>query len=172
MILQKKITNEVVHKLELCDDTNDDILIIAVKSNMPDYKMAYQLNKYLKTKFSKVSPELTIEDNGTAYFRSFEFDDEYQHLTWRLFENKSNHKESVAVETLALFDTEDHGISTTSYLIPEWKSIDYFILINNIDYLFNIDELIEKIQNIPNISTQFVVDIDSLSTKSQKNLIF
>ena len=61
---------------------------------------------------------------------------------------------------------------TTRYLITEWKNIDFFILINNADFLFDTDELLEKIQNIQNISTQFIVDIDSLSTKSQKNLIF
>ena len=61
---------------------------------MPDYKMAYHLNRHLGVRFNKVLPEIWVEENGTSYFRSFEYEDEKNHLIWRLFENKSNHTET------------------------------------------------------------------------------
>lgn len=172
MTPQKKNTNEVLHKLDFIDDDKDDIVLIAIKSNMPDYKMAYYLNRDLRVKFKKVLPEISLTDNGTSFFRSFIFNDYKNHLIWRLLENRSNHTENDTDEGYSLFNNNEDVFAATHYLIPEWKNIDFFILIENTDFLFNTDELLEKLQNIKNISTQFVVDIESLNIKSQKNLIF
>ncbi len=168
----KKNTTEIIHKLYDDDTYNDDIVLIALKSNMPDYKMAYCLNKQLGVHFKKVIPEISINDNGTAFFRSFNYHDQKNHLIWRLFENKSNFVENSENVNFSLFNSNDEGFYATNYLIPEWKTIDFFILIENIDFLFNAEELLEKIQTIKNISTQFIIDMDTLSSKSQKNLIF
>ncbi len=172
MTLQRKNTNEIIYKLDDMSDCNEDIVLVAIKSNMPDYKMAYCLNRYLGVHFHKVSPEISLTDNGTAFFRSFKYEDQKNHLTWRLFENKSNFSENNEDVNHSLFHTDDEVFNATNYLIPEWKNIDFFMLIENADLLFNTDELLEKLQNIKNISTQFIVDMDSLSIKSQKNLIF
>lgn len=172
MIPQKKNTNEILHKLDLSDEDNEDIVLIAIKSNMPDYKMAYHLNRSLAVKFEKVLPEISLTDNETAFFRSFMYQDHKNHLIWRLFENKSNYTENDTNEGYSLFKNNEDVFTATHYLIPEWKNIDFFILIENIDFLFNTDELLKKLQNIKNISTLFLVDIDSLNIKSQKNLIF
>ncbi|MEG1021344.1 MAG: IPExxxVDY family protein [Myroides sp.] len=172
MTPQKKNTNEVLHKLDFIDDDKDDIVLIAIKSNMPDYKMAYSLNRYLGVQFKKVLPEISLTENVTAFFRSFIFQDHKNHLIWRLFENKSNYTENDTDEGYSLFKNNEELFAATHYLIPEWKNIDFFILIENTDFLFETEELLEKLQNIKNISTQFIVDIDSLNIKSQKNLIF
>lgn len=168
----KKNTNEILYKLELSNDDKDDIILIAIKSNMPDYKIAYHLNRHLNIKFCKVIPEISVEDKGTSYFRSFKYEDEKNYLVWRLFENKSCYTENINHGTLALFEKNEEALGTTNYLIPEWRTIDYFLLIENTDFLFDTESLLERIQNIPNISTQFEVAIDSLNIKSQKNLIF
>lgn len=171
MTPQKKNTPEILYKLEV--DQTEDLIIIAIKSNMPDYKMAYHLNRNLHSKFEKVVKEVSvITENGITYFRHFLFNDTMNHLTWRLIENKSNYSISNVENTGPLFNTESDLFTSTDFLVPEWKTIDYFILIENADYIFNPQDLLNQLDQIKNISTHFIVDYDSLSLKSQKNLIF
>ncbi len=172
MTPQKKNTTEIFYKLDDIDDDEDNHILIAVKSNMPDYKMAYSLNKNLAVKFKKVLPEISLTENATAFFRSFIYRDHKNHLIWHLFENKSNYTENDTTPSYSLFEDNEEQFEATHYLIPEWKNIDFFIMIENADFLFDTEELLEKLQNIKNISTQFIVDMDSLNIKSQKNLIF
>lgn len=172
MVSLKKNTADIVHKLENYDDDSEEIILIALKSNLPDYKLAYILNRDLGLYFKKVIPEISLTDNGTAFFRSFHFNDLKNHLSWRLFENQANHSENHTGDHFSLFNKADEGLLATNYLIPEWKTIDFFMLIENADDLFDVDDLLEKLQSIKNISTFFCVDTNSLSAKSQKNLIF
>jgi len=168
----KKNTTDIIYKLEDFDNDNDETILIALKSNLADYKMAYVLNRDLGLYFKKVIPEISLTENGTAFLRSFYFNDLKNHLSWRLFENQANHSEENAQLDFSLFNDADEAFLAINYLIPEWKNIDFFILIENVDELFNVDEFLEKLQKIKNISTFFTVDIASLSAKSQKNLIF
>lgn len=168
----KKNASDIIHKLDDFDNDNEEIILIALKSNMPDYKMAYVLNRDLGLDFKKVIPEISLTENGTAFLRSFHFNDFKNHLSWRLFENKTNHSEDNAPNDFSLFNDADEAFLAINYLIPEWKTIDFFILIENVDDLFDIDVLLEKLQKIKNISTYFTIDMTSLSPKSQKNLIF
>ncbi len=172
MTLQKKNTNEVLYRLDH-DDDQDDVLLIAIKSNMPYYKMAYHLNKELKLQLQKLLQEVSlITENGTNCFRHFKYKDQKKHLIWRLIENKSNYSISLLEKTGTLFGGESELFSATEYLIPEWKNIDFFLRIENVDAYFEEDQLQLQLENINNISTHFIVDIASLSIKSQKNLIF
>lgn len=172
MTLQKKNTNEILYKLDH-DDDYDDILLIAIKSNMPDYKMAFHLNKILKVHFQKLQQEISLTtENGINYFRNFKFRDHKNHLIWRLIENKSNYSISNLEKGGFLFNGESDLFSSTEFLISEWKSIDFFLQIENIDDCFDSNDILKKLEEINNISTQFIVDMESLSTKSQKNLIF
>jgi|SRR5690554_3437289 len=172
MALQNKNTNEVLYRLDH-DDDQEDVLLIAIKSNMPDYKMAYYLNKNLKLRLQKISEEVSLTtENGINYFRHFKYKDQKNHLVWRLIENKSNYSIGLLEKTGMLFGGESDLFSATEYLIPDWKTIDFFLRIENVDLYFEEEQLQLQLENINNVSTHFIVDIASLSTKSQKNLIF
>jgi len=68
--------------------------------------------------------------------------------------------------TSSLFEQVD----ITVFLLPEYKKADYLIKIENIDYGFDTDEIIEKILKIKNVTTAYSVDTTNL--KSKNNLIF
>jgi hypothetical protein len=55
-------------------------------------------------------------------------------------------------------------------LIPELKTADYLLKIDNIDSSFKSEEVIQKISTIQNVSTIYKVDTTNL--KSINNLIF
>ena len=61
-------------------------------------------------------------------------------------------------------------VDITVFLLPEYKKADYFLKIENIDYDFDEEEIIEKILSIKNITTAYTIETTNL--KSKNNLIF
>lgn len=175
MILQKKNTTKVLHRLDY-DENHDDVLLIAIKSNMSDYKMAYHINQTVGLKLQKPLRKDIVSGNTSVSevdkFHYFTYKDLDNHLVWWLIENKYIQSVDESNDGKTLFDNEADRFDSTEYLVPEWKSIDFFLLVENTDVFFDEDELLSKLESINNISTQFVIDRTTLSTKSQQNLIF
>jgi hypothetical protein len=69
-------------------------------------------------------------------------------------------------QTSSLFEQVD----ITVFLLPEYKKADYLIKIENIDYGFDADKIIDTILKIKNVTTAYSVDTTNL--KSKNNLIF
>ncbi|MEY2738940.1 MAG: hypothetical protein RL259_849, partial [Bacteroidota bacterium] len=65
-----------------------------------------------------------------------------------------------------LFDEVD----ITVFLLPEYKKADYLLKIENIDYEFDEEDMIEKILSIKNVTTAYIIETTNL--KSKNNLIF
>jgi hypothetical protein len=108
--------------------------------------------------------EIAIPE-GKSAFENFAFDDEKNDVIWTLIENKTTIINSNK-QTSSLFEQVD----ITVFLLPEYKKADYLIKIENIDYGFDADEIIEKILKIKNVTTAYSVDTTNL--KSKNNLIF
>lgn len=65
-----------------------------------------------------------------------------------------------------MFDT----IASSTYLVPEFKTADYVLKIENVDPLFDIDSVIKLIKEIPFITLVYTIEQNKL--KSKNNLIF
>ena len=155
-----------IHKIQINDFVSDDYELIAVHSSLDDYKLAYMLNKELGIKLSKnlAYVEIAIPE-GKSAFSNYIFDDEKNDIVWTLIENKTTIINSNK-QTTSLFEQVD----ITVFLLPEFKKADYLIKIENIDYGFDSESIIEKIQEIKNVTTAYAIDITNL--KSKNNLIF
>ena len=155
-----------IHKIQINDFVSDDYELIAVHSSLDDYKLAYMLNKELGIQLSKnlAYVEIAIPE-GKSAFSNYIFDDEKNDVVWTLIENKTTIINSNK-QTTSLFEQVD----ITVFLLPEFKKADYLIKIENIDYGFDSESIIEKIQEIKNITTAYAIDITNL--KSKNNLIF
>ena len=155
-----------IHKIQINDFISDDYELIAVHSSLDDYKLAYMLNKELGVQLSKnlVYVEIAIPE-GKSAFSNYIFDDEKNDVVWTLIENKTTIINSNK-QTTSLFEQVD----ITVFLLPEFKKADYLIKIENIDYGFDSESIIEKIQEIKNVTTAYAIDITNL--KSKNNLIF
>lgn len=175
MTLQRKNTTKVIHRLDY-DENHYDVLLIALKSNMPDYKMAFLINQTIGLKLQKpIRKDIVSKKTSTIKvdkFHYFNYKDIDNHLVWWLIENKYIRSRDESNKDKTLFDNETDIFDATEYLVPEWKSIDFFLLVENIDDFFDEEELLSKLESINKISTQFIVDRTTLSTKSQQNLIF
>ncbi|HBD26124.1 IPExxxVDY family protein [Flavobacterium sp.] len=155
-----------IHKIQINDFVSDDYELIAVHSSLDDYKLAYMLNKELGVQLSKnlAYVEIAIPE-GKSAFSNYIFDDEKNDVVWTLIENKTTIINSNK-QTTSLFEQVD----ITVFLLPEFKKADYLIKIENIDYGFDSESIIDKIQEIKNVTTAYAIDITNL--KSKNNLIF
>ena len=155
-----------IHKIQINDFVSDDYELIAIHSSLEDYKLAYLLNKELGLQLQKNDNYIEISiSEGKSAFENFAFDDEKNDVIWTLIENKTTIINSNK-QTSSLFEQVD----ITVFLLPEYKKADYLIKIENIDYGFDAEEIIDKILKIKNVTAAYTVDTTNL--KSKNNLIF
>ncbi len=145
-------------------DLEDDYSLIGIHSTEEDYRLAYLLNKYLKTKLVRFKEALDFK-NSTAEFPLFEYKDEKKFINYYLINNKH----------LQFVDNQNNevlfgGNYTISYLIPEKKKVDYFLKIEGCNLKSFNEELVENLKKIAQIITSYSLDPNSL--KSKDHLIF
>ncbi|MDN3664808.1 IPExxxVDY family protein [Algibacter miyuki] len=158
-----------VHKLIL-DDVFDDISysLIAIHCTLEDYRLAYLINKYLKTRLARRSKDLDF-DNGQSAYSIFEWEDEKQLTTWSLVSNTCKTESFQQATFESLFENQEK-ITRITHLIPEYKRVNYFLKIENEFSLSKEKYILDSILEIPQIATAYSVDANDL--KSKDNLIF
>ena len=110
--------------------------------------LCFKINKALRFNFYKID-ELIVESNSASlYFSTYYYQLPESDITFYLLANKG-----------------DHG-----YLIPEMRTVDYFILIRNYISEEEIEELIEGINKLPEVLA--AIEVDPKRLKSKENLIF
>ena len=145
-------------------DLEDDYSLIGIHSTEEDYRLAYLLNKHLKTKLTRFKQHLDFK-NSTAEFPLFEYKDEKNFINYYLINNK--HLQFVHNQNNeGLFG----GSSTVSYLIPEKKKVDFFLKIEGCSRQNFIKNLVERLKKIDQIITSYSLETNTL--KSKDNLIF
>lgn len=158
-----------VHKLILDDVFEDaDCTLIAIHGIIEDYRLAYLLNKQLGVNLSRKSADLDFNE-GKCAFSIFDWEDTKQLITWTLVSNVYKTEVDYSGNNKSLFDTQQK-ITKTTYLIPEYKAVNYFLKIDNEFNLSKEKCILNNIKEIPQIATAFSIDIDQL--KSKDNLIF
>ena len=149
----------------LQSDFEDDYSLVGIHSTEEDYRLAYLLNKHLKTKFIRFKQYLDFKDSD-AEFPLFEYKDEQNFMNYYLINNK--HIQYVnSNENGGLFGG---SYTTTYYLIPEKKKIDFFLKIEGGDHENYIQEIVTNLKSINQIITSYPLELTKL--KSKDHLIF
>jgi hypothetical protein len=155
-----------IHKIQINDFISEDYELIAIHSSLEDYKLAYAINSVLDTRLIKNESNIEIViPEGKSAFGNYIFDDEKSDVQWSLIANKTTISTTKKKAT-QLFDEVD----ITVFLLPEYKKADYLLKIENIDYEFDEETLIEKMLSIKNVTTAYTIETTNL--KSKNNLIF
>lgn len=141
-----------------------DYSLIGIHSNQEDYKIAFLLNKHLDLRFQRFEKCLDFE-NSNAGFPLFEFKDKDNYINYYLINNK--HVQQIKTEKQGLFE---ESLSTTTYLIPEKKKVDFFLKIEGMCGTATFLNLVSKIKKVPKIMTCYAVEPETL--KSKNHLIF
>jgi hypothetical protein len=154
-----------IHALGLEDFCEEEYSLIGIHTALEDYKLAYLLNKNLKTQFAKSQNNLEFEnDKNKASYAIYNFSSKKYDFDWFLIAN-SFKRENQTESNGLLLTTE-----TKTYLIPEKKKVDFFIKISGEVDLDFVLRTVNKIKNIEQIITSYSIDKNIL--KSKDFLIF
>lgn len=124
-----------------------DFLLLAVISGYKDYRLCFELNQLLKLKLKREKDlELISKQKNKNIFSNFYFSSP-ENEQFRVINNKGN----------------------GAAFIPEMKTIDYFMMIRNLNQKKNVDDLITKIKKIEIISGVYEMDPNEL--KSAENFL-
>ena len=159
-----------VHKLMIDDFVTIDYELIAIHSSLEDYRLAYFINRELSILLEKSPRDITVRvKEGERCFSRFIFEDEDNEISWNLIQNRGNII-SRHQGTSSLFGETGMDVTTSVFLLPEFKKVDYVIKIENTGSLFAISGFVERLLTIKHISTAYTIDRHKL--KSKNNLIF
>ena len=158
-------------KLHLDEFDEIDYDLIAIHSVLEDYRLAYLINQNLPIVLSKSKEDIGITINeGEALFVKFIYEDFKNDIQWSLMPNKNEIVIKKKSTGQNLFLNTDVEIATKVYLLPELKNVDYFLKIKNNKGIFDLEQIIKKINTINRIATVYAVIPEKI--KSKNNLIF
>lgn len=161
-----------IHKLDLGEFDEIDYHLIAIHTSLEDYRLAYFINQKLPINLGKNKNEIQINiKEGETKFSRFYYQDVEKGISWNLIQNKNEviqHKNDKKQNNL--FSNISLEVSTKVYLLPEFKKVDYFLKIENLEDDLNVTAIQVLLNTIDSISTAYKVETNKI--KSKNNLIF
>ncbi|MDX1603332.1 MAG: IPExxxVDY family protein [Salinimicrobium sediminis] len=158
------------HKLVLDEVFEQPYKLIAIHSSVEDYKLAYLLNKHLNLRLARSPKDIDLHmENDHVLFAHFFYEDQQKYCSYHLVSNITRRETmSGSGEDSLLFG--EHLAVKKSYLLPEFKQVDFLVKIE--DEMDAVSEklVISRILEIQQVSTAYAIDFDRIKTK--ENLIF
>ncbi|WP_396156038.1 IPExxxVDY family protein [Flavobacterium sp.] len=160
-----------VHKLHIEEYDEIDYQLIAIHTSLEDFRLAYFINQNLPITLKKSNYNIQIcNKDGETQFTRFIFEDEKTSVSWDLIQNRNDLLLSPQRVNQGLFAESKSKFSTKIYLLPEFKTVDYFLKIENDEVAIDVSKIMRQIKKIERISTVYSVDVEKI--KSKNNLIF
>ena len=154
------------HKLNL-NQYPENYHLIAIHSDLDEFRLAFFLNKQLNIRLKRKNNDIYFSEQDANY-SAYEFLDDTKYLNWMFFSNKSLVSEKISEENLSLF-SEGNTTLNEMNLLSQQKSVDYFIIIENIANKSYVDKVLKKISEIRGIITSF---LSENKLENKENLIF
>ena len=154
------------HKLNL-NQFPENYHLIAIHSNLDEYRLAFFLNKKLNISLKRKNYDIYFAEQDANYSQ-YEYLDDTKYLKWIFFSNKSLVSEKNLEEDLSLFGQANTALNEMN-LLSQQKSVDYFLIIENIANKTYVDKVLKKISEISGIITSF---ISENRLENKENLIF
>lgn len=158
-------------KLVLDDDFGEDYSLIAIHCSSEAYKMAYMLNEHLALKLQRKRVDLDFSNEGLdVTFPLFHFENTFQYTQYHLVANKCISVLANTMPTGGLFVSETTEKVIATYLLPEFKNVDYFLKIESDFEKIPLRQLATQINEIKEVISAYTIATESIKSKS--NLIF
>ena len=154
------------HKLTL-NQFPENYHLIAIHSDLDEFRLAFFLNKKLNIGLKRKNEDIYFAEQDANYSQ-YEYLDNTKYLKWIFFSNKSLVLEKNSKDDLNLFSQENVA-SNKMNLLSQQKSVDYFIIIENIANKTYVDKVLKKISEISGVITSF---ISENKLENKENLIF
>ena len=154
------------HKLNL-NQFPENYHLIAIHSDLDEFRLAFFLNKELNIGLKRKNNDIYFSEQNANY-SSYEFLDDTKYLKWIFFSNKSLVSEKSPDQDLSLFGKGSTALNEIN-LLSQQKSVDYFLIIENIANNTYIDKVLKKISEISGVITSF---LSENKLENKENLIF
>ena len=159
-----------VHRLSIGTFDEIDYKLIAIHTALEDYYLAFLINKNTPLLLSKTKENISnpSKSSADAWYTRFTYQHVANETTYHLIQNKTLVEVTLKQKSPDLFQSGKQSMTTTAYLLPEFKMVDYFLKVENGDDA--IDKLTIQLQQIDQIATLYEVNTSLI--KSKNNLIF
>lgn len=160
-----------VHRLLIDDFVTIDYGLVAIHSSLEDHRLAYFINRELSILLEKSNHDIGVTINeGESCFSRFIFENPDDDSMWNLIQNKAKVVSMQSNTSTSLFEDTDMSLTTSVFLMPELKKVDYVLKIENIPADLELEDIVEKLLTIKQVATAYIIDHTKL--KSKNNLIF
>ncbi len=158
------------HKLVLDDVFEEDYKLIAIHCSVEDYKLAFLLNKHLDLRLARSRKDIDFQmENTRILFALYSYEDQQKYCEFHLISNISKAELQSTNESNSLFGQQETTLKK-SYLLSEFKKVDFFLKIEEESDMISEKLLLEKIREIPQVSLAYSIEHEEI--KSKENLIF
>jgi hypothetical protein len=157
-----------VHKLFVDDFQDESFILLGIHCSLQDFRLAYLINNALQINLERKPNDLDYKYTS-AFFAIYEWEDKSQQVVWNLVANICKKEEEALTSSGLLFNNNQRIIKEYN-LLPEHKTVNFLLKIENDFNTVNEKLIINKILAIPQIVTVYQIVTDNL--KSSSNLIF
>ena len=159
------------HRLVLEDDTHDQYVLLAIHCSEEPYKLAFMLNKALSIQLKRKALDLDFSNKGLEVtFPIFDYRNRLNHSFFNLVANKCFSRSAKVHSSGGLFEEIESEKTITTYLLPEFKTVDFIFKIQDDYENVSIRNLITMISEIEQVIS--VYKIEDHQVKSRSTLIF
>ena len=156
-----------ITKLNLEDSFSEEFSLLAIHTDLEDFRLAYFLNKTLGLNLSRKEFDLNFIDSK-GNFSVFEYIDQDSFLKWNLISNIYNHNFTTNINSNDLFELSNELVKKFN-LLSEYKNVNFLLKLENNENQGDLEDIIKEIKNIPQIITLYNINKD---LKNKENLIF
>ena len=156
-----------ITKLNLEDSFSEEFSLLAIHTDLEDFRLAYFLNKTLGLNLSRKEFDLNFIDSK-GNFSVFEYVDQDNFLKWNLISNIYNHNFTANITSNDLFELSNELVKKFN-LLSEYDNVNFLLKLENNENQVDLEDIIKEIKNIPQIITLYNINKD---LKNKENLIF
>lgn len=149
------------------DSFIEEFSLLAIHTDLEDFRLAYFLNKTLGLNLSRKEFDLNFIDSK-GNFSVFEYIDQDNFLKWNLISNIYNHNFTTNINSNDLFELSNELVKKFN-LLSEYKNVNFLLKLENNENQVDLEDIIKEIKNIPQIITLYNINKD---LKNKENLIF
>ena len=148
------------------DSFSEEFSLLAIHTDLEDFRLAYFLNKTLGLNLSRKAFDLNFIDSK-GNFSVFEYIDLDNFLKWNLISNIYNHNFTTNISN-DLFELSNELVKKFN-LLSEYKNVNFLLKLENNENQVDLEDIIKEIKNIPQIITLYNINKD---LKNKEHLIF
>ena len=147
-----------VHRLQL-EEEDDEFALFAIHCGEAPFKMAFLMNQTLKWQLKREREDILVNKAGKQQqYPKYRFVSKLDQIDHLLLSNKDVPQEdSTTEQSLGLFDSLNGPSFSVTYLMPEFKKVDYLLKIESALNERELKSMVAQIKSIKEVVSTYVI---------------